>query len=264
MADVTHGTVELEGATIAFSEQGSGPTAVYAHGLSGSRAQIARFGVPDLSGVVETGRLVTYDARGHGESTGAADPTSYTWSSLADDLLELLDTFSPDEPVAGIGTSMGTATLLFAALRRPERFSRLVLTAPPTAWQTRAGQTDVYRQMADLVDARGTGVLAGMMAAAPVPELFLDVAGYPPEPDVRPELAASIFRGAGSSDLPLPDDLRALDLPVLLLPWATDPGHPVSTAEILAAHLPDAEMRIASSRSELAGWREAIRDFVAV
>lgn len=264
MADITQRTIDLDGATIAFSEEGSGPTAVYAHGLSGSRAQVARLGIPDLSGVAETARLVSYDARGHGRSTGSDDPLSYTWSSLADDLLALLDTVSPDEPVAGIGTSMGTATLLFAALRRPERFRRLVLTAPPTAWETRAGQSDVYRQMADLVDARGTGVLAGMMAAAPVPELFRDIAGYPPQPDVRPELAASIFRGAAASDLPSPDDLRRLELPVLLLPWATDPGHPVSTAEILASHLPEAEMRIASSASELAGWREAIRDFVSL
>jgi hypothetical protein len=43
-----------------------------------------------------------------------------------------------------------------------------------------------------------------------------------------------VLRGAGASDLPPPQVIEKLEMPVLILAWDTDPGHPLSTAEDLA------------------------------
>lgn len=91
-------------------------------------------GLADFGAVASVGlRLISYDARGHGETSRTAAAEDYTWAALALDLLALADHFSPDSPVCGIGSSMGTGTLAHAGVQRPDRFERLVLSAPPTA-----------------------------------------------------------------------------------------------------------------------------------
>jgi 3-oxoadipate enol-lactonase len=55
------------------------------------------------------------------------------WAELAWDLLDLSgDIDETNGPIDAIGASMGTGTLLHAAVRAPHRFRRLVLSVPPT------------------------------------------------------------------------------------------------------------------------------------
>jgi 3-oxoadipate enol-lactonase len=245
----------IDQAVIAYSERGSGPLTVYAHGLTASRAVDARLGWLNWSPVVDAGhRLIAYDARGHGRSTGAPTPAAYTWPRLAGDLLDLLDGWAGTDPVTAIGSSMGTGTILHAVLRAPERFDRLVLTAPPTAWETRAAQAGMYLAGADLVEQRGAGVFAELAGSAPRPEVFAELAEFPPVPDIADDLLPAVLRGAAASDLPDPDALRGIAQPVLVLAWAGDPGHPVSTAERLAQLLPDARLEIAHTTADLRTW----------
>src|SRR5258708_5060336 len=54
-------------------------------------------------------------------------PESLThWSQLGDDILRALDQIT-DQPVIGIGHSVGAVATMYAAIKCPERFSRLVL-----------------------------------------------------------------------------------------------------------------------------------------
>jgi 3-oxoadipate enol-lactonase len=242
-------------ADIAYSDRGAGPLTVYAHGLTASRAVDSGLGWMDWSPVVAAGRrLVAYDARAHGGSSGVATSEHYTWSHLAGDLLALLDVWTTSAPVSAIGSSMGTGTVLHAAVRAPERFDRLVLTAPPTAWETRAAQAGMYLAAADLVEQRGLDAFTALAAQAPRPAVFADLESYPPTPDVPADLLPSVLRGAAASDLPDPEALRRIRQPVLVLAWAGDPGHPVSTAERLAALLPDARLEVAGSTADLRDW----------
>jgi len=41
---------------------------------------------------------------------------------------------------------MGTGTVLHAVVKAPGRFERLVLTAPPTTWEARAAQAEIYER----------------------------------------------------------------------------------------------------------------------
>jgi 3-oxoadipate enol-lactonase len=247
--------VEVRGIRVAYSEAGEGPVVLQAHGLTSSRASDAPFGLFDMAPVAAAGfRVVAYDARGHGRTEGSADSADYTWAALADDLLALADHFSPDAPVSAIGSSMGTGTILHAVAKRPDRFRKLVLTAPPTAWETRAAQAAVYAAMADVVEASSPEALATLLDGAPLAPIFRDVPGFPPPPAIRFELLPTVFRGAGLADLPDRQAIRAIRQPTLLLPWATDPGHPLSTAEALAALLPDSTLSVAETSADIRTW----------
>lgn len=58
-------------------------------------------------------------------------PANLTWNDYADDLIAALDAAGQD-PVIGIGHSMGATCTVLAALKRPDLFSRLVLIEPAT------------------------------------------------------------------------------------------------------------------------------------
>jgi pimeloyl-ACP methyl ester carboxylesterase len=246
VTEARNGTFDRAGATLAYDvRDGCGPTVVALHGLGSSRAGEDVSGYADWSPIYDAGRrTVRYDARGHGRSTGRALPEDYTWSRLADDLLALLDHLAPAEPVDAVGVSMGVGTLLHAVTRRPDRFRRLALVLPPTAWATRAAQADNYRQMAKLLDAQGPDALAAAAASAPTLPLIAAGGWTIPPPDVDEHLLSAVLRGAADADLPDPEAVAAIRQPVLLLPWTDDPGHPVQTAEQLHDLLPNSTLKL--------------------
>ncbi|MFT4087631.1 MAG: alpha/beta hydrolase [Gordonia sp. (in: high G+C Gram-positive bacteria)] len=245
-------TWKVPGADLAveYSDEG-GPAVVQLHGLTSSRARDRVLGL-DLGRGLSGTRLLRYDARGHGQSTGSHDPTDYTWKRLADDLLTLLDQYFPGETVHGAGPSMGTGTLLHAALRAPERFSGLTLIIPPTAWTTRPAQAQAYLTAADLVEQNGIGAFvdAGRAVTPPPAAVPHSETG----PDITEDLLPTVFRGAALSDLPAPGDLARIDVPVTVLAWIDDPAHPVSTAERLVELLPQATLTVARTPNDVEQW----------
>jgi 3-oxoadipate enol-lactonase len=263
VAERREDSAELRGVRLAWTEEGEGPLAVVAHGLGNDRWALEDAGVLDWSPLVRSGqRVVRYDARGHGRSSGRPVAVDYRWPELADDLLGLLAMLSPEAPVRAVGASMGTAALLYAALRAPHRFERLVLTCPPTAWATRAQQADLYRQGADLVEQRGSAAFARAMANGPAPGPFRELRDFEPRFLVPEALLPSVLRGAADSDLPDDDTLRSLDLPVLVLSWHDDPGHPVETGERLAELIGEAELETARTLAEVRTWGDRAAVFL--
>ena len=95
---------------------------------------------------------------------------------------------------------MGTATLLHAVLLAPDRFDRLVLTCPPTAWASRAAQAGVYRAGALFVERNGKEAFVRGMRAQPRPPVLAEAPVGPV--DIDEALLPSVMRGAASSDLP--------------------------------------------------------------
>ncbi|MGI5471744.1 alpha/beta fold hydrolase [Streptomyces sp. CA-132043] len=260
-----------DGARLAHDTTGAatgseGPLAVYAHGMSLSRRVETGMDLYSWDAVAALPgmRLVRYDARGHGESTGGADPAGYTFGHFADDLLALLDRLSPGRPVTGMGSSLGSATVLTAAVREPARFDRLVLLIPPTAWETRVAQADLYRKLADAAERGGPELLARALAATPVPASLTGAPGYPARSlGVHREALPSLLRGAARSDLPAREEIARLTRPTLILTWADDPGHPVSTAEQLAELLPGARLHVSADAAAIRTWGDRVAEFLA-
>jgi 3-oxoadipate enol-lactonase len=253
------------GAELAYDVSGDGPVAGYAHGMFLSRSAEEKAHLSDWSPVVGAGRrLVRYDARAHGQSTGEPVPDRYTWPNLADDLLALLDEVSPHAPASFIGASMGTGTLLWAAVKAPERFDRLVLTIPPTAWETRVPQAAWYRGEADAIETGGKDAWVAMLNQLPVPGIFAELGEFALVPDIPEPLLPAVLRGAAASDLPDAAALAALTQPALILAWETDPTHPVSTAQRLAELLGHASLHVSATWPDVRTWGERTASFLAV
>jgi len=249
-------------ATLAWTEEGTGPAVIWAHGLMSNSYSLEQKGIYNFAPITAAGsRLVRYDARGHGRSVAEAVAAHFTWRHLAGDFLAVANQASPDQPVCAIGCSMGTATILHAATTTPSRFSKLILTAPPTAWETRKAQASVYETSAATIERDGQPAVDALVANMAPPPIFTDLPEFPVE--VNRNLLPSILRGAGQSDLPSADAIAKLALPVLILAWESDPTHPIASAERLAGIIPGAKLHIAKHVNDVRNWGQLIADFLA-
>ncbi len=254
--------MQVRGGPLAVDDHGDGPAFLWGHGLTSSRAREDALGLFGWGEHLPDHRVVRWDARGHGASGPGADDHAYRWPALAQDLLDLADLLGIERFAAG-GASMGTATALHAAVAAPERVDALVLAIPPTAWETRVGQVDLYRTGAELIEAEGIDRYLAVAAERPVPEIFAELGEVARStPDVVEAVLPSVLRGAAASDLPDPEQLRLLTQPALILAWDTDPGHPLSTARALAELLPAAELHVAITLADLPGWAPTVARFL--
>lgn len=255
------GMFQVTGAQLHVRSTGDGPPVIQLHGLT-SRASRERAAGLDMTVALAGVRTLHIDARAHGESTGRPNPEDYVWPQLAEDLLQVLDVVAPGERVAAAGPSMGAATLLYAALEDPGRFSSLTLLVPPTAWETRAGQAKNYLRSARMVETLGVAAFARLGRLAPPPPAQADRTKET-MPSVPRELLPSVFRGAAQTDLPDPQQLAQLDLPCQILAWTDDAAHPLSTADELHRLLPHSTLGIAETPEQLRAWPELAAEFMA-
>ncbi len=260
------GSVAARGLELAWDRAGVGPTMIWGHGLTSSRANEDLSGPVDWSAVRATVDVTRYDARGHGESGWSDDTTTYGWDALAVDQIALADSLGIDTWVSG-GASMGAATALHVACAAPERVRALVLMIPPTAWETRAAQVDVYETMASIIERRGIERLVALGADAPPPDPFVGDEAWRARRDATmraadPTRLAGVLRGATGADFPSPDDIAAIAVPTLILAWSGDPGHPVSTAELLGELIADTRCQVATTAAEVATWTSDVAGFV--
>jgi pimeloyl-ACP methyl ester carboxylesterase len=249
----------VDGIDLAVVDEGSGPAFLWGHGFGSSTAQEST-GLIDWKRLVAGHRVVRWDAPGHGRSPGDEDPSTYRWDVVGAGLPLLADRLGIGTFAAG-GVSMGAATALWAAVSAPERVTRLVLALPPTAFGTRAAET--YHGHADLVAREGVGAYVDEMKKEPLPPILADIAdSYDYTPMVPADLFPTVLRGAGDSDLPAVERLATIAVPTLILAWADDPGHPLSTAELLAETLPDAELQVAGDLMDVLGWTDRVLAFL--
>lgn len=179
-------------------------------------------------------------ARGHGssrgwEETAESDSAQFTWQRLADDMVGVADFHSVPYFIAG-GSSMGSATSLFAAMHYPDRIQAVIMIRPPTAWKRRKARKGNLQNSAKRLHRN--------------------------EPNGLHHL---VLAGASESDLPpLDSDLYAnIQCPVLILTYEGDDAHPVSTAEALASVINRAELHVASDiETAQTTWAGIIYNFV--
>ena len=133
---------------IHFEDTGGNlPPVVLAHGLLMDHQMFA----PQLEALSSRYRIITWDARCHGETETTDDPFSY-WD-LADDLAGLLDHLGISRAVIG-GMSQGGFVALRFALAHPKRVAALVLLG------TQAGAEDpskaaLYETMLEVWEGEG-------------------------------------------------------------------------------------------------------------
>jgi pimeloyl-ACP methyl ester carboxylesterase len=235
---------EGEGLVLRGESQGEGPGIVLCHGLSATR----RYVVHESKVLPRRGyRLLTYDARGHGQS----DPgEAYTYELLADDLEEVIADRGIADPLILGGHSMGCHTAVTFALRHPERVGALILAGPVYT----GGEDDLdmgrWDERADALEQDGPEGFARVIgehvdASDDIRETIMRLAKGRAELHAHPEAVAEALRQIPRSK-PFGgiEELHALEMPVLVVGTRdeADDGHPYAVAKLYADTLPNAKL----------------------
>jgi pimeloyl-ACP methyl ester carboxylesterase len=242
---VSEFTVEHAGVGLAGEEAGDGVPVVLLHGLTATR----RYVVMGSRALERSGhRVVLYDARGHGRSSPAPDPSDYGYQSLAADLLAVLDDRGIERAVLG-GASMGAHTIVRLALDHGDRVSGLVVITP--GYSPEGGHEDLARWDA-LSDGLRNGGVEGFVAAYGDPgvpeawrETVIKVLHQRLSAHEHPDAVADALRAVPRSR-PFDDwaELAELDVPCVVVASRdeADPGHPHAVGVRYAEAIPGAEL----------------------
>jgi pimeloyl-ACP methyl ester carboxylesterase len=215
----------------AYEARGFGelPTITVLHGIgSGATA----FGATLARIRPHVRRLVALDLPGHGFS--AAPHVTLTPEALFEGLIAALDQLV-GEPTVLVGNSLGGALAIRYAVEHPERVRALVLASPAGARIS----DDEWRALVDAFKIESAAQARQLLA-----RLYHRVPWYMPAVavgfrDVMQRRAIrDLLDTATLDDLPTPERLRALPMPVLLLWGRSERILPASSLAYFRRHLP--------------------------
>ena len=239
--------VEREGVRLSVQQAGEGVPVVLLHGLTATH----RYVVMGSKALERSGhRVISYDARGHGRSTPAPDRGAYGYEELGADLVAVLDALGIERAVLA-GASMGAHTLLWLALRSPERAAGLVVITPG---YDPAGNEDAERlaRWDALADGFELGGVEGFLAAYGRPEVpepwqgtVVKVIRQRLSEHEHPSAVADALRVVPRSR-PFGElgELGEISLAAVVVASRdeADPGHPQVLGEAYAAAIPGARL----------------------
>src|SRR6202171_6090576 len=206
------------------------PAVVLAHGLLMDHEMFA----PQVEALRSRYRIITWDARGHGETETTDDP--FTYWDLADDLRRLLDHLGIARAVVG-GMSQGGFVALRFALAYPERVAALIFLS------TQAGPEDpekavLYETMLQVWQDEGLNdqlaeTIAAIILGNEWPERYAWIAKWRQRPRslLRPAFEAVV----GREDIH--DRLREIAVPALVVHGTADAAIDIELAQRLCSEL---------------------------
>jgi pimeloyl-ACP methyl ester carboxylesterase len=220
-----------QGTVHAYDLPGRGrlPTTVLLHGL-GSAA--TSFGPLLLRLRTEARRLIAPDYPGHGFSSMTA--TRLTADGLVASVSRVLDTLV-DEPALVVGNSLGGGVALRYAIAQPERVAALVLVSP-------AGAQSTEEELAALKGLFDIGsrpeAMTFLRRLYPHPPGFVPLIAHElPAAMARPAVR-DLLASSGNDDMPSPEALASLRMPILLLWGQEEHLLPDSHLDYFERHLP--------------------------
>lgn len=262
------------GPAIRGETAGEGPPIVLCHGLTATRVSVVH-GSRALQRAGHT--VVTYDARGHGESDPAPPGQGYGYPSLVDDLEAVIAA----QLGAGArfllgGHSMGAHTAVAYALRHPERLTGLVVIGPSYLEPLGEESLAYWDGLAAALERQGVeGFVAYVDRHQPTAPAWRDsVLRFTRERMLRHRHLGAVVAALREVPRSRPfgslGELAGLELPALVVAShdEADPGHPYATAAAYAEALPRARLLSEAEGQSPLAWQggrlsRAIAEFAA-
>lgn len=241
-------TIQANGITLAYETFGHGRPLLLIAGV-GYGAWFWRRVVPGLAAHF---RVITFDNRGAGASDKPDGP--YTVPMMAADTAGLLDALTIKDAFV-MGHSLGGFIAQELAITRPDLVSRLILASTnhggmqviPITPEAMTVLTDRSGDPVDLV-RRGIAIAAAPGFAETHPELVKELLDYRLTQPVPPApYTAQVMAGAGMAALTeaqVAQRMAAIRVPVLILFGEFDHVVPPGNAQLMAARLPHAQIKI--------------------
>src|SRR5262245_35582769 len=110
------------GVRLWYEDDGKGPAVLLTHGYGAT----SRMWAPQVRGLADRFRLITWDLRGHGRSDSPDDPSAYSELLSVEDMCAVLDDCGIERAAIG-GLSLGGYLSLAFHLERSTRVSALLL-----------------------------------------------------------------------------------------------------------------------------------------
>lgn len=226
---------------------GEGPAAILCHGVTATR----RYVVHGSRALQRAGHaVVSYDARGHGESDPAPAEQGYGYPELVADLEAVVAEAVGEGRFVLAGHSMGAHTAVAYALRRPQRLAGLVVVGPVYMGEITAETLAWWDGLAAALEEDGIdGFLAYLDREQGIDPAWRDsVLRFTRERMRRHRRLDAVVEALREVPRSRPfesmTDLDSLDVPALVVAShdAADPGHPRRVAEAYAEHMPGARL----------------------
>ncbi|MBU6479056.1 MAG: alpha/beta fold hydrolase [Nitrospirae bacterium] len=253
---------QVNGITIAYSDQGTGLPIVFLHAFPLNRTMWAT----QENALSSQFRIITLDLRGHGESD--APLWRYTLDQAADDVCALLDHLAIQRALF-VGLSMGGYILLAFYRKYAARMKGLILADTRAQADTAEGKDGRF-QMAQIAYKKGPSAIADIM----IPKL-LSPATIQARPEIVQKVRAMIegnqISGIAGDLMAMaerPDSiplLAQITCPTQIIVGKLDQATPPSDAELMAEKIPGARITIIPNAAHLANLEqpEAFNQIVA-
>ncbi|HPF52967.1 MAG TPA: alpha/beta hydrolase [Draconibacterium sp.] len=227
-----------------YVSRGNGIPLFFQHGLGGNLGQ-----AQDLLKDLPCVQLISMDSRGHGK-TSFDKASNISFNQYADDLISLGKQLNIEKAVYG-GISMGSGIALNVAIRYPELVQALVLIRPAWLDQPNPNNLHILQNLASLLRKNeGEQIVESpeyKKMAANVPGAAQSVLGELNRE--QSEHTAEVLDGmCGDSPFKSLEDLRKIDIPVLIIASDSDPMHPFEFAVQLHENIQNSKLVKVASR----------------
>jgi pimeloyl-ACP methyl ester carboxylesterase len=239
---------------------GEGTPVVLCHGVTATRRYVLH-GSRALEHAGHT--VVSYDARGHGESDPAPAGQGYGYPELVGDLEAVVAATVGEARFLLAGHSMGAHTAVAYALRHRERLAGLVAIGPVYGGVAAAGSRAYWDGLASALETGGVEAFVDYIDREqgidpawrdPVLRFSRERMGRHRHPEAVVEALRQVSRSRPFGSL---EELASLALPTLVVASrdGPDPGHPRAVAEAYAEALPEARLAIEPEGSSPLAWQ---------
>ena len=193
---------------------------------------------PQVAILRQSFRVVRYDTRGHGGSTGR--PEEYSLADLGGDVVELLNYLNIDRAhICGI--SLGGMTALWLGIHAPERVNHIM----PCNTAARIGTVEGWNARIAQVKEFGMSSIADATMERWFTAAFRSKVKVQVETSrqtlIRTHVPGYMDCCAALRDADLRDSIASIKAPTLVMSGAADPVTPPSDGHFLQRHIPGAK-----------------------